>query len=87
MTWKQYLINLLNAAISGGAVVLAGGFAGLTGKQIAVTAGTAMVVSAVKWYLQHPPPGVETVTVEKSLEPTTTGMKATTTTTTSTETK
>lgn len=58
MTWKQYLINLANAGISGSAVVILGRAAGLTLKQMAITAGGAFVVSALKWYLQHRPPGV-----------------------------
>lgn len=87
MTWKRWLVNLGNAGISGMGAVFFGNIAGLTLKQVLIMTAGAFGLSAYKWYLQHPPPGVETVTVEKSIEPTSTGVKATTTTTTSTETK
>lgn len=59
MTWKRWLVNLANAGVSGMAVVFFGNVAGLTFKQVAITAGGAFAVSAYKWYLQHPPPGVD----------------------------
>lgn len=69
MTWKRWFTSLLNAAVSGAAMSFIAAGIGLTPVQIAKLAGGAALVSAVKWYLQHPPPGVEVVETKKqSLE-------------------
>lgn len=61
MTWQRWITSLLNAGISGAATAFVGAGIGLTPLQIVKLAGAAALVSAVKWYLQHPPPGVEEV--------------------------
>lgn len=59
MTWKQWLINLANAALSGAASGLLGNGLGLSTIQSLKLTGGAALISAVKWYLQHQPPGVQ----------------------------
>lgn len=59
MTWKKYLINLLNAAVSGGATLLFSNGFGVSFMVSLKIAGSAAAVSAIKWYLQHQPPGTE----------------------------
>lgn len=58
MTWKAWLIGLVNAGISGSTTALLGDFMHLSTKQIGVLALGSFFVSAGKWYLQHPPPGI-----------------------------
>lgn len=54
---KAWAIGLLNAAISGLAVSLGSLVAGVSFKQGAIIVGGGMVVSLVKWMVQHPVPG------------------------------
>lgn len=54
---KRYLISLLNALLSGAAASLGSVLAGTTLRQGVVIVGTAMLMSAGKWYAQHPIPG------------------------------
>lgn len=56
---KAWLVGLANAGISSLASALASVAAGATMKQTAMIAGTALVVSAVKWIAQHPIPAPE----------------------------
>lgn len=57
--WKAWLINALNALLSG--AFAAGGslVAGITFKQGLIVVGTAMIGSFAKWYAQHPLPGAD----------------------------
>ncbi|MCU1305206.1 MAG: hypothetical protein JWQ87_5490 [Candidatus Sulfotelmatobacter sp.] len=59
MTWKHWLINFGNAAVSGacGGILSAG--LGIGWHKAMVVAGGCGFVSAVKWYFQHKPPGVD----------------------------
>jgi hypothetical protein len=57
--WQRWVTTLLNAAVSGASTAfLAQGF-GVSTTATLKMAGGAALVSAVKWYLQHPPPGAE----------------------------
>lgn len=59
MTWRRWVGSLVNAGFSGAITAFAGGVVGLSGKQILIMAGSSFLFSAGKWYLQHPPPGVD----------------------------
>lgn len=57
MSWKQYGISALNAAISGAATAFLGIGAGLTTKQVCIVSLGGATVSFFKWMLQHQLPG------------------------------
>lgn len=57
MTWKTWVIGLMNGAVSAVASGLATGMVGGTWKQQLGVAGTSALVSVAKWVLQHPLPG------------------------------
>ena len=58
-TIKQWLIGLLNAAVSGAAAAAGSFAAGVTLKQGLLIVGISALASLAKWIPQHPIPGAE----------------------------
>lgn len=59
MTWKRWISSLFNAAINGASTAFLSNGLGASWSFTLKLAGSTALVSAVKWYLQHPPPGLE----------------------------
>jgi len=60
MNWKQWLIGLANALLSGLTAGGAGVYVGLTWQKALAVAGAAGWMSFAKWIAQHPLPGAPT---------------------------
>lgn len=60
MNWRQWLIGLANALVSGVASGVPASLVGANWKQVVAIAGSSAAVSLTKWILQHPLPGTPT---------------------------